>query len=348
MDDYNKIGLRVLNANTLELIDSMYTAPGVPWTIEFSPEGDKLYTAWNNTPSFIYDLFEINIKPLTINKKIRLLSGCDAVVSNSNKNLLITFGSKGIQIFNRGSLSLIYQDTLSIKPYRTGIVAANNSNMIYYPKYDINKDVVGFGVFNLDLFKTIDSVIVFNNTIYKGLEGSNLLISKDDKYLFFSTWNWRGLSGFGSFFVIDIANEKILEEYKVGAFSQLANSPDGQSVYISDPGGYLYNFPSTGKIWKYDIRTSTISVLINDLYYSDRITVANDNRTLFITPFVVFNMKDGKQAWLVKIDVLMQRIIDYLPVSYDSANYFSNMPRRLSENRIEKWVKDILFLSRNN
>lgn len=153
--------------------------------------------------------------------------------------------------------------------------------------------------------------------------------TKDDKYLFCTAWNWRGLGGYGSFFVIDLLKKTIIKEFEVGAFSKLAMSPDGNSIYISDPGGYLYGFASTGKVWKYDVKMNSNSVLINDLYYSDKIAVAKDNRTLFITPVVSFQMKDGNKACVVKVDALNGKIVDYLTVTYDSANYFSNLPRNI-------------------
>ncbi|MDT3695504.1 MAG: hypothetical protein ROY99_03865 [Ignavibacterium sp.] len=327
--DGTKGGLRIYNANSFQLMDSLITTPAAPWNVEFSPENDRLYSIWHGSPSYIHDLYEIGLKPLRINRYIRLFPGYYALTMNSNNNLLIAFGSKGIQVYDRTSMSFLTQDTISIGETNTGIAAANIYNIVYYPMYDINNNLIGFGIFDLDLFKTVDSIVVFKNLSYSGLANSDILISKDDKYLFCTAWNWRGLGGYGSFFVIDLLKKTIIKEFEVGAFSKLAMSPDGNSIYISDPGGYLYGFASTGKVWKYDVKMNSNSVLINDLYYSDKIAVAKDNRTLFITPVVSFQMKDGNKACVVKVDALNGKIVDYLTVTYDSANYFSNLPRNI-------------------
>ncbi|MCZ7616480.1 MAG: hypothetical protein M5T52_23715 [Ignavibacteriaceae bacterium] len=44
--DGTEAGLWILNANTFELIDSIITAPGVPWYIEFSPDNTIWYSCW--------------------------------------------------------------------------------------------------------------------------------------------------------------------------------------------------------------------------------------------------------------------------------------------------------------
>ncbi|MCZ7616478.1 MAG: hypothetical protein M5T52_23705 [Ignavibacteriaceae bacterium] len=116
----------------------------------------------------------------------------------------------------------------------------------------------------------------------------------------------------------------------------MAVSPDGKNVFISDPGGYLYNFPSSGKIWKYNVENKTMNTLLNELYFTDRITVAEDNRTLFITPVISFSMKDGQRAWVVKVDAQSGQIKNYYPVFYDSTGFYTNNPRNI---RMGQYIK---------
>ncbi len=147
--DGTKGGLRIYNANSFQLMDSLITTPAAPWNVEFSPENDRLYSIWHGSPSYIHDLYEIGLKPLRINRYIRLFPGYYALTMNSNNNLLIAFGSKGIQVYDRTSMSFLTQDTISIGETNTGIAAANIYNIVYYPMYDINNNLIGFGIFDL-------------------------------------------------------------------------------------------------------------------------------------------------------------------------------------------------------
>jgi hypothetical protein len=324
--DGTEAGLWILNANTLELIDSMITAPGVPWTIEFSPDYNSWYSCWGRSAD--YSIYSCNLQPLTVQNRTQLQYAKYALVKNYDEKYLIAYGYKGIDIFDRMSLSLLHQDTSSIFDSYSGLSSLQAGNKIYFGLVE-NREFVGFGIYNLDSMKVTETIRLFNSIDYPGLSDVDFVITPDDKFLFLSAWNWRGLGGFGSFFVINIAQKRIINEFRVGAFSQLGISPDGQSVYITDPGGNLFNLPSSGKVWRYDVKSNSMHVLINNLYYSDRITVAEDNRTLYITPDVAFALQGGEKAWLVKADALNGQILDYYPVSYDSTGFYTNNPRNV-------------------
>jgi len=333
--DGTEAGLWILNANTFELIDNMITVPGVPWYIEFSLDKRTVFSSWHSTPSYLYSLYSFTLPTFNILQTTSILNGMAAIVSNVDKNFIIAYGAKGIQIFESSTFSLIGQDTSSFWGEFSRITPSRNTDIIYFTWIE-NRQIVGFGKYDLTSLKVIDTLRLFNDAEFNGLQDVDLIVSNDDKYLFFSAFNWRGLNGFGSFFVIDLNQRTIVKEFRAGAFSQLAISPDGKSVYISDPGGYLYNFLSSGKVWRYDVENHTMNVLLNDLYYSDRITVAEDNRTLFITPFVSFTMRDGQKAWVVKIDAQNGQIKDYYPVIYDSTGYYTNNPRNI---RMGQYIK---------
>lgn len=330
--DGTEAGLWILNANTLELIDSMITAPGVPWTIEFSPDNNTWYSCWGRSAD--YSIYSCNLQPLTIKNRVQLLYAKSSLVKSYDEKYLIAYGYKGIDIFDRVSLSLTHQDTSSIFDSYSGLSYSQIGKGVYFGLVE-NREFVGFGIYSLDSMKVTETIRLFNSVNYPGLSDVDFVITQDGTFLFLSAWNWRGFGGFGSFFIIDLAQKRIINEFQVGAFSQLAISPDGQSIYISDPGGYLFNLPSSGKVWRYDVKSSSIHVLINNLYYSDRITVAEDNRTLFITPDVAFDLQNGEKAWLVKADALNGQILDYYPVSYDSTGFYTNNPRNV---RMGKYI----------
>lgn len=324
--DGTEAGLWILDANTLELTDSMITAPGVPWCVEFSPDNSIWYSSWGRGTN--YNLYSSSLKPLSILNSTSLQTGNSFIVKSKSQNYLVAYISKGIEIFDRISLKPLKYDTAASFGESSRVTPSHHTDIIFFTWVE-NLQIVGIGIYDLNSLEIIDTLRLFNDTQFYGLQDVDLIISNDDKYLFFSVFNWRGLSGFGSFFVIDLFQRTLVKEYRIGAFSQLAISPDGKKVFISDPGGYLYNFPSSGKIWQYDVENQTMNILLNNLYYTDKITVAEDNRTLFITPVISFIMKDGQRAWVVKVDAQNGQIKDYYPVFYDSTGYYTNNPRNI-------------------
>ncbi len=102
--DGTEAGLWILNPNSLELIDSMITAPGVPWTIEFSPDYNSWYSCWGTSGD--YSIYTCNFQPLTIQNRFQLQDAKYALVKSYDGKHLIAYGYKGIDIFDRISLSL--------------------------------------------------------------------------------------------------------------------------------------------------------------------------------------------------------------------------------------------------
>jgi hypothetical protein len=212
------------------------------------------------------------------------------------------------------------------------LTSSHTANRFYFAQGE-NRKFIGIGVYSLDSMKVIETIRLFNNIEYPGLTSVDIECSPDDKFLYLSAFNWRGLGGFGSFFIIDLTRKVIIDEFRVGSLSQLAVSPDGRSVYISDPAGYLLDLPGSGNVWKYDVQRNSMQVLIRFLYHSDKITVAEDNKTLFISPDVAFFDLNGEKAWLVKANALNGNIIKYFPVTYDSNGYFTNAARNVRMGR---------------
>lgn len=311
-------GIWILNANSLALIDSMITRPGVPWTIEFSPDNKTLYSSWHGTPSYLYNLHAVNLSDLTVSQSIQLLHGKYAVATDVNKLYLIAYGSKGIQVFERATLNLIFQDTSSYFGLNSRIVASKNHNRIYFAKWE-NGQVVGFGTYDLDLHVITDSIIVFNANNYPGLQPADLSVSPDDRFLFFSVWNWRGGGGFNTFFVIDISEGRIIAEYPCGHFARLAVSPDGKSVYISKAGDNIYILPPNNHpMYRFDVQTKTMNDFKNR-GGGTGIAIAEDNRTMFISD----NYK------IEKVDALSGKIIASYTIPLDSLGRLTSHIRNI-------------------
>jgi DNA-binding beta-propeller fold protein YncE len=319
-------GLWVLNANTLELVDSLITEPGVPWTIEFSPDGNTGYSCWGNGAG--YALHSVAIYPsLVIQNSVPLAYAKYALAETADGGLLVAYGYKGIDVFDRATLGLFKSDT-TLGLY-SRIALSRISDKLFFTYWPTNGQLVGFGVYSLDSLKIIDTISVFDSATHPGLQDADLLVSNDDRLLFFSAWNWRGAGGFGSFFVIDVADRKIIAEIPCGAFAQLALSPDGQDVYLSDPGGYLYGFPSSGQVLRYDVTSNTMHIVLKSLGGTDRIAVAEDNRTVFISPWISFPMPDGRSASVIRVDGHSGVILTSYPTPLDSLGHFSTHPRNI-------------------
>lgn len=319
-------GLWILNANSLGLVDSMITKPGVPWTVEFSSAQSTWHSCWGRGTN--YSLYSGDVHPLAVRNGVQLQYAKGAVVKSADESYLVAYGYKGIDVFERATLNLVYQDTSSSLGQYSRIVASQSHNRVYFTRWE-NRHLVGFGVYDLDSLRVTDVLTVFDSTIFPSLEDVDLIVSPDDRFLFFSAWNWRGGGGFGSFFVIDLIERRIASEFPSGAFSQLAISPDGRSVYIGDPGGYLYMFRNSRKVLRYDVQSNSMHVLLSSLGGTDRIAVAEDNRTVFISAWLSFQTPDGHSANVVKVDALSGQIIGSYAIPLDTLGRLTSNIRNI-------------------
>jgi hypothetical protein len=182
VDDVNYIGLRIINANSIEMIDSLNTEPGVPWTIEFSPDFSTLYSCWGRGAD--YSIYSCDVQPLRIQNKVQFQYAKSSLIKSLDEKYLVAYGYKGIDIFDRISLSLINQDTSIFDNY-SGIRISHLQNKIY-SVWGESQQLIGFSIFDLDSLKIIDTLKLFDNISYPGLADVDFVISPDDRYLFFS------------------------------------------------------------------------------------------------------------------------------------------------------------------
>jgi hypothetical protein len=315
MDDADGIGLWILSANTLELIETMPTRPGVPWTIEFSPDYTTWYSCWGGMN---YSLYSGNVRPLAIQNSVPLQYSKHALVKSADQRYLVAYGYKGIDVFARANLNLVHQDTSSFFGQYSRVTASPKRDLIYFTRWE-NRQLIGFGIYDLDLLRVTDSLLLFDSIRYPGLEDADLVISPDDRFLFLSAWNWRGGGGFNSFFVIDISQKRILAEYPCGQFARLAVSPDGKTVYISRAGFNLYLFPPDNhRMYRYDVLANTINDFLNR-GGSTGIVTADDNRTVFIS--------DASE--IKKVDATTGVAFGTYSVPLDSLGYLTRLIRNI-------------------
>ena len=331
IDDANSIGLRVINANSFELLDTLNTSPGVPWSIEFTPDYKNWFSCWGFSGN--YNIYSGSILPMVINKTIPLQFANSSLAKDVNSKYLVAYIDKGVEIFDLVNLTSVKKDTTLSASY-IRIAMSKVYNRFYFTKW-ANSHLDRLGIYDLDSMKTVDEVLIFDEIKYSGLEDVDLLVSNDDRYLFLSGWQWLGgFNGHGVFLVIDMLQKKIINEFRIGAFSQLAQSPDGQSVYISDPGGYLYMFPSTNKVWRYDVKTNSLNQFLTTPGAPDRIVVAEDSRTIFISSwqFII----NSKHADIIKVDAQTGKIVSSYSAPLDSLGALTHIVRNI---KIGKYLK---------
>ncbi|GBD86100.1 hypothetical protein BMS3Abin03_00009 [bacterium BMS3Abin03] len=317
-----KAGLWVLNANSLKLVDSMITVPAVPWYVEFSPDYNIWYSIWGRLGN--EKLYSGTTSPLKVLNSVQLLDAKSGLVKSPDDNYLIAYLNKGIDIFDRTTMNLILHDTSLGGGKWTRIAMSKHQDRFYFTIRRPDRELIGFGLFDLNELKIIDSVLVFNPDEYPHMEDADLVLSPDDRQLYLSVWNWRHGGGFNSFFVIDVIEKKIIGEFPCGPFAQLAVSPDGKSVYISNPNGYLYGFQSNERMLRYDVVTNTMHKFL-DIGGTDRIVVADDNRTIFIT-----TIYGGD---IIKVDANTKKVIGRFPLPLDSLGRATNTTRNITLGR---------------
>lgn len=305
--DGSEGGLWILNANSLQKVDSFFTAPGVPWNIEFSQDLSTFYSVWQIYPSRIHQLHSVNLQMMTVERSVNVEDGNDFLLSNHSQENLLVHGYKGLQVFNAATFAEINKDT-TIRPF--DIVALSpRQEKLYFPK-EQGERLVGIGIYNLTTFKVEDVVSVLDTIKYPSLSQVDLLISPDERYAFLSAFSSQGLGGSNILFAVDLVEKRIVAEYPCGAYAQLAISPDGRFVYISDPAGYLLQMNPINKVLRYDVQGRAIETFLTPErlgitgtpFTTDKIIVASDNRTIFISTQGNIMSKDGKPYHILKVD----------------------------------------------
>lgn len=329
----NMAGIWVLNADSLRLIDSLGTGPGVPFTIEFSTHYAELYSIWQASDRRSF-LFAVDNKSLSILQKVLISPPRPFVVLDKINDILIAYASSPMMFYDRSRLNLIWEDTSSAVIWE---VQPSNSGSNLYMTRDDGTMFTGLTIFDIKSHEIKKTIPVAEAARQKIMEPADLAISPDEHYAFLSVFNWQGLGGYNSFFVVDLTQSKVVDEYATGAFAQLCVSPDGRYVYISDPAGYLYMMHASNEMLRYDISARSMEIFVSlgglglsgNLLVSDRMAMASDNRTLFVS--VSGDVKDSGGKWvdLLKIDVVTRSILKTFSLPLDSFGRRTQMIRNV-------------------
>ncbi len=321
--DGNWAGIKVINPNTLTAVDSLEGADRQPIRLAFSPNYQEWYfTTEQGTGARALYAIEVMSKSIlrTVSTQGRL------VTTDHQQRYLITYGGPAgiVQIYERLTFQILHTDSLGPVYWS---VASPTQNRIYI----IAESATPFSIISYDLDSfAIEKVLTFGE--FSGKTPTALIISYDGRYLFLTTFTWMGFGGVGTFYAIDLSTEAIIAKYDCGSYSQLGESPDGKYVYITDPAGYLYELFPTGRVLRYDVHNKTMEVFIDSFRdigltggyaISDRVIIAPDNRTMFLTLGGNLRTLDGRLVHMIKLDTHRKEILASYSIPPDHRGYIT-------------------------
>ncbi|MEK7264372.1 MAG: hypothetical protein AAB071_07680 [Bacteroidota bacterium] len=339
--DGNKSGFLIIDYATMAVEDSFYTTPYVPKGIEFSGDYKEWYSIWKSSSSG-NKLYAIN----TVSKGIKRNTSCkgDLLTLSGDKNNIIVFGDRIIQFYNRENFSLLYEDSIG---NISKIVSSQTKRLIYCLGNSLDNKRFGVFVYDLNTKKLLRFVPLKDSVQQRSMVASDIKISPNDEYLYISIFTWaNGFSGFGSFMVMDISNDNIINDYVSGGMSQLAVSGDGKNVFISDPAGYGIELPPTYKIfyftnnfyntfidWRTFFNTSTFNGSVNS---SQEIIMSPDNKSLVTNVVGSLKTEEGKLIQILKIGISKKETISSFSFPTDIHGHIT---QRIKKMKIGKYFK---------
>lgn len=298
----------------LNKLDSLITEPGVPLSLVLSQDGSKIYSIWKSEN--VYYLFQINSESLIIEKSIKIQTLNPFCLISHDYKFIIIYGNSGFEIYNRNDLTLYYID----KNYGNTLSATlSKSQSFLYLSIWENRKFIGIDIFDLQTKEIIKSIRPFEITDSRTLQDVDIKVDDSDKYLFISAFNWVGGGGFNLFFVVDLNNDLIISEYPTGAFAQLTKDNTGRYIYISDPAGFLYQFPRTNQILRYDIQNQKMEVYISlknldqikaNVFTSTYLSVNADNNFLYICVEGDVKTKNDERVDIIIFNISTHKIED--------------------------------------
>ncbi len=326
----NNAGLWILDANTLELLDSFNTGSFPPQSAVISPDGDEWYSAWSLRQGVLgYEsrLFAVGLYSKNIRKTEQISHR--AIVADKEKRFLVGYGEEApVEIFERPSLALTR--TVSLPRIYTAFSSPTLPTLYMVASENAAKPGSVF-VYDLASFSVVNVIPVVDTTRF--IDPAAVAVSPDDKYLFLSAFNWVGGGGYNSFFMVDLTTGNTVTEQACGAFAQLSVTPDGKYVYISDPAGYLYQMNRTETILRFNVANRRMETFVNlrhdlglegSVFISDKMLIASDNRTMFVSVDGDISYGGESPIHLMKVDMNSKKIAGVFSLPKNSQGYITN------------------------
>jgi len=313
-------GIKLYDACTFTLIDSISTPLDAPTFVENTNDGHKLFSVLNDDNANNF-LISLSTNPLSIVQIVPCIGW--RVTKNFSDDILFVYGGfyNTLQLFNLESLSVLREQQIS----KIGLmISSPTENKMYGLRAD--EGYSSIFIYNIDSLSIIEE-IQFSSIAEIA---TDISVSNDDRFVFFTTF--LGSSSFlAKFYAFDTQSRSIVSEIYCPPFASVGVSPDGKSVYITDPAGYLYELPSSGKLLRYDVETRSMNVFIDWVPYNltsafegrlptKKVIVSPDNRYLYITTSAA-RTETGKSMDILKVNVRNKKVINFLSIPHDYRGY---------------------------
>lgn len=278
--------LFVVDVDSLKKVDSLYFTPGNMGRLSITPDGSKLYVTPLYQP---YVTYYLDTKSRTY-FPTNLPNG--SIYFNNNREGFL-FGNEGIFILNTLTNQVEKIDTLSFVEF---VAFKNASPTFYFANYE--GKLYQYDYKQKKIIDTLALPVSWNKAM-----------TPDNRELYFITPN--GLLG-----VINIQSGAVKYITNAAPNGQIAITPDGQYVLVTDPGTNLFHDdPASGLL----IVVRTIDHRLDR--YIDVKPIAGDNPTtseIIITPsnnYAFVTNSNGGDVFIIDIRQLKAiKRIEFRPI----------------------------------
>lgn len=300
-------GWLAFDANTLEVVDSLEMDKAVG-NFDISDDRSTFYTICG-------DLIATDINTKTI--KMRTPTRNSLMIQDRSKEHIITYCRSGyLQFYDAETFELVYEDSLGEGIRETIIMVASPTEDIVYSTYFSEQKGASIMVYNMQTYQ-IERLIHLSDD-FSRTALIDLKISPDGNYLF-AVNNTDGL-----FYVFDLSSDEIIHTHTCNPLAQIAVSPDGNYVYLSDPASQFEYYVPKNQVLRYDVSSNKTKVFIRSprdiglsgsYLYTEKIIIAPDNRTMFVT---LSNLR------IAKIDTEIKEIVSIYRIPKDYRGYITS------------------------
>lgn len=226
---YNQVF--VIDSYTATVIDTFYIpAEYHLYILDISPDGDNLYISAESDDYTQIKTFCLNSKTGVILKTLSDVS----IKVMPNGNLFTKHPDEGFRILDPMSYEILLSDTLNIWPKNfhpnLPLLYAQNSDLSLF-SYDYETKVI------IREYDNLKNVI-------------NSVLSPDGKILYGTAYQYR-------FIAYDLEAGDLLKTYYVNHHGNVAITPDGSEVLLTDPGYMAPPDPSSGKVYFFNTNTTS-------------------------------------------------------------------------------------------
>jgi len=229
----------VISTETDSFVDSIYLGPNIePGELALSPDKTTLYVTATIIDTMDQTFTSTRYEVDTRTKAIKYIGPNSSTVISPDGKYLFGAVGRNFTIFDACTHQIVYQESTF---FSAGCF--DSRNFLVYGGTERKCRV--FNYKNKTWVKTID---IFPNGAVISPDGEMLYFLELHPYYFFLD-------------VYDLRKDSLVAKFGINSPGQLAIKPDGNTLYITDPGGgggcISIEPPPTGKLGVFDMKTNT-------------------------------------------------------------------------------------------